>query len=395
MPALWPKVPIEQLCSHIVDCLNRTATAVDEPSEFIMIRTTNVKRGWIDLSDVKFVNEPTFHKWTRRERPVKGDVILTREAPLGEVGMIRGHESVFLGQRLVMYRADPTKLDARFLLYVLQGEELQAQIRAFGSGSTVEHMRVPDAKKLLIPTPAVRVQRSIGEHLGAYDDLIENNTRRIEIMEEMARRIFEEWFVRFRAPGVDPSGFVDSPLGRIPEGWEVRRLGDILDLKYGKALKADDRQPGPVAVFGSSGNIGTHNEALVRGPGIIVGRKGNVGSVHWTDVDFFPIDTVFFVSTDKPLAYIFHLLRLQTFLNSDAAVPGLNRAQALGLRFVLPGPQPLKDFADTVAPNIALVRNLVEQNRNLRAQRNLLLPKLISGEIDVSVSADAVQEAAE
>ena len=229
----WPRVRIDEICERIVDCLNRTAPVVDHATEFKMIRTTNVRDGWIDLSDVKFVDEQTFEKWTRRELPKLGDIVLTREAPLGEVGMIRTDDRVFLGQRTVLYRADSSMLDSRYLLYALQGADLQQQIRAFGSGSTVEHMRVPDAKELLVALPDLETQRQIGSILGRLDDLIENNTWRIAILEEMARRIFEEWFVHFRAPGCEGLPLIDSPLGPIPMGWEVRPIGEVFEVTGG------------------------------------------------------------------------------------------------------------------------------------------------------------------
>lgn len=250
--------------------------------------------------------------------------------------MIRTHEPVFLGQRLYHFRADPQRLDGRFLLYALLGPDLQSQIRSFGSGSTVEHMRLEDIELLEICAPDLAAQRDIAELLGAYDDLIENNLRRIRILEDMARAIYREWFVHFRFPGHEGVAMVESELGPIPQNWGVRRLGHVVELLYGKALKESDRRPGQIAVFGSSGVIGSHSEALVPGPGIVVGRKGNVGSVHWSAGDYWPIDTVFYVRSALPLRFLYWDLRHKKFLNSDAAVPGLNREQAYSLPTICP-----------------------------------------------------------
>lgn len=300
-----------------------------------------------------------------------------------------------MGQRLVSYRADPDKLDNRFLLYSFLSDYLQAQIKALGSGATVEHMRVPDAQKLLIRLPPLAVQKQIGDILSAYDDLIENNTRRIAILEEMARRLYQEWFVHFRYPGYEKVKLVDSELGEIPEGWSLGRLQDFVELAYGKALKANDREEGPCPVFGSSGVVGTHSASLVDGPGIIVGRKGNVGSVHWSDEAFWPIDTVYFVRTDLSLFFVFFNLMNQNFLNNDAAVPGLNRNQAYSLPFLLPDEALVDAFDRVCGPLFAQHRVLRLKNTNLRTQRDLLLPRLISGEIDVStLPAQQAEEAA-
>jgi type I restriction enzyme S subunit len=176
---------------------------------------------------------------------------------------------------------------------------------------------------------------------------------------------------------------VNSKLGKIPGGWEVRRLGDVLDLVYGDALKAEDRIEGPIPVYGSSGIIGYHNESMVKGPGIIVGRKGNVGSVYWSDDDFFPIDTVYYVQTDKSSPFIYFNLLTQNFINNDAAVPGLNRKQALNLPIIIPTEGLLKIFESAILPVFKYIKQIKQESDNLRQTRDLLLPKLVSGEVEV------------
>ena len=175
----WPLVQLRDACESVVDCVNRTAPLADGETPFRMLRTTNIRDGFVDTVNCRFVTESTFLKWTRRQTPRRGDVILTREAPLGDVGILREDKTVFLGQRLVSYRTDSSKLDERFLLYSLMSPYLQGQIRAAGSGSTVEHIRVPDAEALLIRLPELSVQKRIGEVLTAYDDLYDLNQRRI------------------------------------------------------------------------------------------------------------------------------------------------------------------------------------------------------------------------
>ena len=261
---VWKRLPIVSLCEAHVDCVNRTAPVVSEPTPFKMLRTTNVRNGYVDAENVRYVTEETYKKWTRRLVPRKGDVILTREAPLGDVGKIRTDDAVFLGQRLYHFRPDPRKLDADFLLYSLLGDDLQRQIKGFGSGSTVEHMRLEDIPSLEFSVPPLPIQRRIAGVLSAYDELIENSQRRIRILESMARALYREWFVHFRFPGHESVPRVPSPLGEIPEGWEMRRLGEILELNYGKALKKEDRRDGPYPVYGSSGIVGTHDASLVK-----------------------------------------------------------------------------------------------------------------------------------
>jgi type I restriction enzyme S subunit len=193
----------------------------------------------------------------------------------------------------------------------------------------------------------------------------------------MAQSLYREWFVHFRFPGHESARFTASPLGQIPEGWEVKKLEEILELKYGKALKKEDRRDGIYPVYGSSGIVGSHDTSLVEGPGIIVGRKGNVGSVFWCDDDFFVIDTAYFVTSPLPLRFLFYVLPTMNFINSDAAVPGLSRQQAYSLETVVPPAGLLSKFC-------ALAENFEKQaathrcqNQTLRRTRDLLLPKLL------------------
>jgi type I restriction enzyme S subunit len=205
-----------------------------------------------------------------------------------------------------------------------------------------------------------------------------------QILEEMAQSLYREWFVNFRFPGHKNAKVVDSPLGPIPEKWTVRLIADEIELLYGKALKAEDRIAGQIPVYGSSGIVGYHDQAHVKGPGIIVGRKGNVGSVYWSNNDFYPIDTVYFVKTKVNPFYVYYNLKNQNFINNDAAVPGLSRRQAYSLPFLVPDSYLLEEFNQFVSSIFQETEKLELINTNLRKTRDLLLPKLISGEIDVS-----------
>ena len=212
----WQERPISELCLHAVDCVNRTAPVVDEVTPYKMIRTTNVKGGFVDTKNVRYVNLETYERWTRRLVPQRGDVLLTREAPLGDVGRLTSDEPVFLGQRLFHYRANPAVMDSQFLAYVLQSPRVQGWIRGAGMGATVEHARVGDFHKIPIPVPPLNAQKKIGDILSSYDDLIETNQRRIALLEETARLLYREWFVHFRFPGHEHVKITDG----VPEGWE-------------------------------------------------------------------------------------------------------------------------------------------------------------------------------
>ena len=224
-----------------------------------------------------------------------------------------------------------------------------------------------------------RSQQKIVAILSAYDDLIENNRRRIALLEKMAEEIYREWFVRMRFPGHEQAKFEKG----VPVNWKQMTLGEVLELCYGKALKDENRAAGRIPVYGSGGIVGTHDEALVDGPGIIVGRKGNVGSVYWSDDAFFPIDTVYYVKSHFSMCFLLYLLKSMNFINNDAAVPGLNRSQAYSNRFFMPTTDLIADFGSQAKRLFDLRKNLTKQLQMLESTRDLLLPRLISGKLPV------------
>ncbi len=253
--------------------------------------------------------------------------------------------------------------------------------------------------------PALPEQRAIAHILGTLDDKIELNRRMNETLESMARAIFKSWFVDFdpvraKMQGKQPAGLapqiaalfpdelVETELGLAPRGWEVAKLGEILELAYGKALKADNRREGSVPVYGSNGQIGWHNEVLVPGPGIVVGRKGNPGVVTWVPTDFFAIDTTFYLvpQTDIiSLYFLFFVLQAQNLgsLSADSAVPGLNRNIAYMNKLIVPSDQVMGLFEEIVRTAFERSYQCTKESRTLATLRDTLLPRLISGELRV------------
>ena len=380
------KVRLLDLCQSIVDCEHKTAPT--EAEGYPSIRTPNIGRGRFILDRVNRVSEETYRAWTKRATPQCGDLIMAREAPVGNVALVPQGLTPCLGQRTLLIRPEHSKVDAAYLTYLLLSPQIQSLIRAKTNGATVAHLNMKDVRELnLPPLPAVSEQRRIATILSAYDDLIENCERRIRVLDEMARALYREWFVLFRYPGHEKTPLVDSPLGRIPKGWDVRRLGEVVELHYGKALKAENRRGGKVPVFASSGLVGSHDESLVTGPGIILGRKGNVGSLFWCESDFFVIDTAYYVTSELPLRFVFFDLQDKNFINGDAAVPGLSRQQAYALVTVVPPVALLNRFRDLVDGFLLPAGLLKHQAENLRQTRDLLLPRLLSGQLSVEDAA--------
>jgi type I restriction enzyme S subunit len=417
----WPSVTVADVCELIVDCVNRTAPLSSEPTPFKMIRTTNVRQGFIDTENVRYVDEATFRKWTRRGAPRPGDVVLTREAPLGEVGIVRTAEPVFLGQRTIMYRADSNKVEPYFLMYSMLSAPVQGQIRGYGSGATVEHMRLSDCFNLTLPLPPLTVQRKIAAILSRYDDVMENNNRRIRILDEMARRIYREWFVDFRYPGHEDVPMVMSELGPIPEAWPVMPLSALTSTQYGYTESATTDPVGPRFLRGMDINKTSYVDwaavpycaiddddrdkyRLARDDVVII-RMADPGKVGIVEAD---VDAVFasYLIRIQPDPSSLTPYFLFYFLSSDSyqdfvsgASTGTTRKSLsapliVSARLALPPAATQAAFVGAVAPLRQLINVLVRANDTLRETRALLLPRLISGEIDVTHLDIAVPEPA-
>jgi type I restriction enzyme S subunit len=190
----------------------------------------------------------------------------------------------------------------------------------------------------------------------------------------------------------------DSPIGAKPKNWDVAKLRDLIELAYGKALKAEDRKGGPYPVYGSSGVVGWHNEYIADGPGIIVGRKGNIGTVHLSHTGFYPIDTTYYVKSNlpdlNPVYYFYYLLQSLglSHMNNDSAVPGLNRETVYNLDIVIPPNDLICEFDSKVE----IFHMQINQNNSeidqLSKVRDYLLPRLLSGEIEVREAEEQVEE---
>ena len=273
------------------------------------------------------------------------------------------------------------------------------------NGGAVPLLNLGIIRRVPVPLPPLTTQDKIAGILSTYDDLIDNNRRRIALLEEAARLLYREWFVYHRFPGHEHVKVIDN----LAEGWEHRSVGQIAEFKYGKALKKENRIKGAFPVYGSSGIVGYHQVALVEGPAIVVGRKGNVGSIYWSPVSFWPIDTVYFIrkehidfwlylalpsagfqNTDtgvpglnRDFATLYLALPSAGFQNTDTGVPGLNRDFAYSRKLTSPPIRLRRLFDEVVEPMFSQRMTLENYNQKLAQARDLLLPRLMSGEIAI------------
>lgn len=287
------------------------------------------------------------------------------------------------------------------LYWTLRTPEYRDYCRERGTGTTNLALGRTDFLAFPLPRPTA-LRMTLIDVLEGIEDRITLLRETNATLEAIAQAVFKSWFVDFdpvrakqegRFPeGMDeataalfPDGFEESELGLVPRGWGPHRLDSVLELAYGKALKADARTPGDVPVYGSGGITGWHDVPLISHASIVVGRKGTVGSLYWESRPFFPIDTVFYVKTSKPLSYIYYLLQTLGLseMNTDAAVPGLNRENVYRLKVAGPPPEVVAAFDELVRHLRASIDQNMSQTQTVATLRDTLLPRLISGQLRI------------
>ena len=401
----------------IVDCEHKTAPieALGIPS----IRTTDIKNGRIDLQNANKVSQETYHEWTKRMEPRPSDLILSREAPVGEVGIVPEGAKVCLGQRTVLIRPDCEKVVPRYLLYLLLTREMKHEMTSRAEGSIVPHLNMSDIRDLEIPVlPPLDEQRRVAHILGTLDEKIELNRQMNETLEAIARAIFKSWFVDFdpvrakmegRMPaGMDaatatlfPSAFQDSPLGKIPKGWEVATVGEEFNLTMGQSPpgstynEAGDglpfyqgrkdfgfRYPTRRVYCNAPTRVAKKDDTLVsvRAPvGDInmaeekccIGR-GAAAIRHKTGSRSYTYYAMQFLREDFSL------------YEAEGTVFGaINKTGFQTLSQLRPSDGIIEAFERLVYPLDQSIENNKNQSRTLSQIRDALLPKLLSGEIRV------------
>jgi type I restriction enzyme, S subunit len=373
------------------------------------IMASDLEAGQVNLDTCKFISEEQASS-LRKGFSKTGDVLLSHKATIGRTAILQesAHDYVVLTPQLTYYRVkDQSALNNVYLKSYFDSAFFQNTLQQWaGAGSTRAYLGITGQLKLPIIVPPIEVQLSIANHINFLSKKIELNQRMNNTLEKVVQAIFKCWFVDFeptlaKMAGESEEGICkrltitteildlfpnlldETALDTIPEGWGVETVGGFLELAYGKALTKTDRIHGEVPVYGSGGINGYHNRALENGPGIIVGRKGTVGSLYWEGGAFFPIDTVFYVRTNRSLHHVFYHLKTLGLesMNTDAAVPGLNRNNVY--RMEVPRyPHELVDAFDRVATDIRqqLSHNQA-QNNTLSSLKDTLLSKLISGEL--------------
>lgn len=375
-------ISLSDICNSITDCPHSTPLWTD--SGKIVVRNQNIKNGRLDLSNPSYTNEENYKNRCRRAKPEAGDIIITREAPMGEVCMVPKGLECCLGQRMVLLKVDSLVCDSKYLLYALMSKHVQSQILwSEGTGTTVSNLRIPHLEKLQIPVIPLSRQRDIASVLSTLDRKIENNNAINQRLEQMVQAIFKSWFVDFE-PFTDGE-FLASELGDIPTGWRVGLLAELIKVKYGKDHKR--LAEGSIPVFGSGGMMRYCEKALYNKESVLIPRKGTLNNIIYMNEPFWTVDTMFYSEMLKPnlAKFIYFFLKSKDLvsMNAGSAVPSMTTDILNHIQVVIPPDEVLQQYNSIVTPQFEVIQKNNEQSLTLANIREILLPKLMSGEIEV------------
>ncbi|MFA0565624.1 restriction endonuclease subunit S [Vibrio sp. 10N.222.51.C8] len=415
---------LESLCELVIDCPHSTPKWTDEG--IIVLRNQNIKSGVLDLSSPSFTNEEDYLKRIKRAVPKAGDIVFTREAPMGEVCMVPEGLKCCLGQRQVLLRPK-SDVNGRYLFWALQSPYVQQQISwNEGTGSTVSNVRIPVLKALNIPR--IDNEDMIAKSLSDIASKMMLNVKTNQTLEEMAQAIFKSWFVDFdpvkakmngeQPEGMDadtvslfPEKLVESELGLIPDGWEVSTLSSLIQLTGGGTPKRSEETywNGDIPWFSvrdvpSGSNVfvvdtdekitelglnKSSTKLLPKGTTIITAR-GTVGKLALVGTDMCMNQSCYGIRGKEVGDYYnyFNLKQAVSTLqqNTHGAVFDTITTKTFDTySLAFGGVELANKFDALIAPLLQKIEANVRQNIELSALRDTLLPKLLSGEIELGM----------
>ena len=394
-----------------------------------VVKVTNMVDGSVSTENLSYLPISSYEKYKKHQLRFNDLIVSTVGSHPTQPGSVVGRTSVlpknlegaFLNQNAVCIRVKrPDLVYPKFLIYVSQTIFFKHHIqsRARGSANQVR-MAISELKKFTFDFPPIETQKKIAGILSVYDELIENNTRRIEILEEMARMLYREWFVKFRFPGHEAVQFVESELGLIPEGWEVKKLKEFIEIKHGYAFKGEFFSKDPTSnILLTPGNFkfgggfkwdklkyydGEMPSDFILKNGDLIVTMTDLSKLGDTlgypalvppskDLKFLHnqrIGKVNFKNQKLGLFYLYYLLCSDSYRShvlgtaTGSTVKHTAPDRIKDFSFILPESDILNQFEKIADSIIHQTVNLESKNINLRKTRDLLLPRLISGEIDV------------
>ena len=319
-----------------------------------------------------------------RHQVYEGNLMVARKGDVRKCAYITANENGWMtGSDCLKVVLDESKCYPKFIYYQLRSEHIGRWLEKVSIGATMPSLNTGLLSGIEMVLPPIEIQKQIAGILSVYDDLIENNRKQIKLLEEADRRLYKEWFVDLHFPGYENTKIVDG----VPEGWSKTNINEILTFHRGYDLTKNEMKAGRYPVVGSTTVIGYHNEFKINGPGIVTGRSGSLGKYQFIWDNFWPHNTSLYISDykDHNIFFVYSLLQTVDFasLNNGGAIPTLNRNVLSNIEVIEPEKKLQDVFAKIAEPQYQKIRNLEKQNDRLKTARDLLLPKLMSGEVEV------------
>ena len=402
-------VNLEELCTGIIDCPHSTPKWQDKGIP--VIRNYNLKDGKIDCTNLSFVSEEDYKERVKRAIPEESDIIISREAPMGVVGIVPKEFQCCLGQRLVLLKIDKSKCIPKYLLYTLMSEYVQVQIRRINqTGSIVSNLNISSLKKLKIPLHNFEEQRKIANILSAIDDKIQINNQINRELEDMAKTLYDYWFVQFDFPDQNGKPYKSSggklvynqDLKReIPEGWGVEKLGDIANITMGQSPKGTSyNEVGEgMLFFQGSTDFGwrfpvvrqytTEPSRIAEEDDILLSVRAPVGTLNIADTRCCIGRGLAAINSKVGVnSYIFNVMqdfkKLFDMRNSVGTTFGsITKDDLYSLQLVYPPNELLMKFDQSVKSFDREIKNRSRQNQGLTQLRDWILPMLMNGQVKV------------
>lgn len=357
---------MEDALEDIIDYRGKTPHKATSGIQTLSAKS--VKDGYIDYSNCYFISLEEYNRFMVRGIPKTGDVLLTTEAPLGNVARL-DKEDVALAQRLLTLRGKQGVLDTGFLYYYLRSPIGQAKLREKETGTTVTGIKQSEFRRIEIDIPSYAVQKKIVDILCHLDQKIELNRKINKNLLEQAQAIYTKRFI------TDADSL-----------WPEGKLSDLIEVCYGKDHKK--LHDGDIPVYGSGGIMRHVDRALYEQESVLVPRKGTLNNVMYVDEPFWSVDTMFFTKMKRQnvAKFVFHFLKGKDLasMNAGSAVPSMTTKILNAIPLQIPDDQTLSTFEAQVSPFYQAASYNNKESENLAAIRDSLLPKLMSGEIDVS-----------
>lgn len=385
---------LNEICD-VIDCPH--STAIDEGVGHPLIRTPNVGKGRLILNGVHRVSDEIYEIRTKRGVPENGDLILAREAPIGNVAVIKTNEKVCLGQRTVLLKPDKSKVNPDYLAYYLLAPEQQYKLTGGANGATVAHVNVSAIRDMEISIPSLEEQQKIASYLSVYDDLIENNQKRMRLLEESCRLYYSSFqFEKYAIctlfdfdcrieSGRRPAGGIDTSIkDGVPSVGAENVIGlgkynfnseKYITTGFYDKMKTGKIQNKDILIYKDGAYIGKtslfqdgfpHNQAAVNEHVFLLHANDDVYQYY-----------LFFTLSQKQ-----YYMKMQN-LNSNAAQPGLNQRALFSLELPLPPIAKIHDFNDFVLPIVSEIFKLAKQNKLLVEQRDLLMSRVFSESLEM------------